>query len=113
MSVDNPDVVDAIGTDRTSGTVVLTVSDHLGWGDDADEHIAALKLKLEHYVHFIRSGQLYEAYPKARDRKAVIEVVQKDPPDTRGHEWLEFVQTELADIGLDFSWRVLERDDAP
>jgi hypothetical protein len=113
MSVSEPDVVDVISTDRESGKVVLTVSDHLGWGDEADEHVAALQAKLEHYVDFIKSGQIYDAYPKAAARQSVIEVVHMIPPDARGEAWLESARAQLAAAGLVLSWSVLREDDAP
>ena len=38
MSVDQTNVVDAIGLDNQSGELVLTISDHLVWGDAKSEH---------------------------------------------------------------------------
>ncbi len=69
MSVSDADVIDTIGTDRETGDIVLTVSDHLGWGEDSKEHIAALQRKLERYVDFVQSGQIHEEYPQAAGRR--------------------------------------------
>jgi hypothetical protein len=107
MSVCEPDVVDAIGTSRESGRVVLLVSDHLGWDAETDEHVIALEAKLQRYVDFIRSGQLQQEYPKAAGREAEIEVVLMVPADVRGEAWLESARAQLEAAGVVLSWNVL------
>ena len=67
MAVDNPNVIDAIGTDQTTGEVVLTISDHLEW-DDRNEHLLILQEKINRYIGFIETGELREKYPGAEAR---------------------------------------------
>jgi hypothetical protein len=76
VSVDNPKVVDVVGTDRVTGGVVLTISDHLEW-DDANEHLLALQAKINSYLDFIESGQLLEEYPAAQGKLISIELLCK------------------------------------
>lgn len=42
MSIEQADVIDAIVVDKETGQVVLTISDHLEWGDD---HLLLLQEK--------------------------------------------------------------------
>ena len=110
MSVSESDVIDMIGTDRETGDIVLTVSDHLGWGEDSKEHIAALQRKLERYVDFVQSGQIHEEYPQAAGRRVIIQVLQMIAPDSCGESWLVSARTQLAAVGLPLSWRVPDLD---
>ena len=77
MSVDQTNVVDAIGLDNQSGELVLTISDHLVWGDAKSEHFFLLQEKLNKYLSFVEGGEILEAYPDAAGRKVVIDVVCK------------------------------------
>src|ERR1700681_2135590 len=67
MSLDNLEVVDAVGTEKDGGTIVLTIFDAWDW-DDRREHLLALQAKLNSYFAFVESGQIYEAYPSAAGR---------------------------------------------
>jgi hypothetical protein len=75
MTIEQPDVVDFILVEPESDTV-LTVSDHLPW-DDEKEHLLRLQEKLNAYVRFIESGELYQKWPDAQGRPITIEVVLK------------------------------------
>jgi hypothetical protein len=104
MAVDNPDVIDLIGTAREDGAVVLTISDHLRW-DRRNAHLLALQAKINRYLEFIESGQLAEEYANARPGVPVrIEVACKYPPSPDGEEFLSQVRDTLAETGLGFSW---------
>lgn len=63
MSVENPNVIDIIHTDKDGGHVTLTVTDHLEWGDG--EHLLKLQDKLNKYLAFVESGEIFEKYPGA------------------------------------------------
>jgi len=81
MSVDNPEVVDAIGTEIATGDVVLTICDHLEW-DDVESHLHLLSEKINRYLGFIESGELLENYPNAAGKPVRIDVYLKFPlPD--------------------------------
>jgi hypothetical protein len=81
MSLDKLEVVDVVGTERDSGTVVLTVFDAWDW-DDERAHLLALQAKLNAYFGFVESGQIYEAYPAAAGKALRIDIVSRYPvPD--------------------------------
>lgn len=85
MAVDNAEIIDAIGTERGTGDVVLTISDHLSWGTEHDEmHIEVLSEKLAMYEDFIATGQLQESFPNAINRLPVISVACMEEPSDRG-----------------------------
>ena len=79
MAVDNTRVVDAIGIEKEDREVILTIADQLDWEKER-EHLNLLQDKINTYVSFIEGGELLEAYPDAKDRKAVINVIGKQEP---------------------------------
>ena len=104
MSVDDSRIVDAIGVDRTSGEVILTVADHREWNDA--EHLELLQLKLNAYLAFIESGEIVESYPDARGRQIRIDIVCKFEPDKGAGEFLSHAQEAVRSAGFAISWRV-------
>lgn len=84
MALENPTQVDAVGTERASGVVVLTLFDGWDW-TDASSHLTALQAKLNAYFEFVESGQLEESYPEAQGRPRRLEIIVKHPipPDAQ------------------------------
>jgi hypothetical protein len=74
MSVDNPDVIDIIGVETVSESLVLTISDHFDWSEEA-VHFEMLEAKLNAYLRFVESGELEERYPSGRGRRIVFRIV--------------------------------------
>ena len=106
MSVDHSDGIDAIGIERTTGNVILTIADHLDW-TDADAHEIKLQAKLNAYLRFVESGQMLDAYPNARGRVVVFDVVLRVPPTPRENDFFDRVRQILADAGFELRARVL------
>lgn len=77
MSIEQENVLDFVGIDKSSNEVVLTISDHLVWSEEIEEHIFKLQEKINKYIAAIESGELVEKYPEAKNRKPVIKIVGK------------------------------------
>jgi len=105
MSVTTSNVVDFTSI-SPKGDVVLTISDHLEW--DNNEHILILQDKINAYLRFIESGDIYQQYPKAKGRNIMIEVVVKYDPDRNGKIFLDGVKEILNRAGYEFRFRILE-----
>lgn len=103
MSVLEPDTIDIISTDR-QGRVVLTVTDHLRWDDE--KHLAILQKKLNAYLAFAESGEIYEKYPDARGRKFLFRVSCKFRPDAAGLDFLAGVKEIVEKAGFEFQYDV-------
>lgn len=106
MSIEDTQIVDFISTDPISGDVVLTATDHLEWGDR--HHLMALQDKLNSYLAFIESGEVYESYPNAEGKKLRIEVICKCPPDEEGKSFLGRAGEVIGRAGFGFGYRVHE-----
>ena len=105
MSVDQRGIVDFIGT-KPSGDIELTISDHLPW-DKENTHLVILQDKINDYLDFIESGQLFESYPSAKGKIISIAVMLKYHPSGDGPEFLERCKKTITDTGLGFRWEML------
>ena len=105
MSIDQQGGVDSIGKDLSKNEVVLTISDHLEWGDN--EHLLKLQEKLNAYLSFLESGEIYEAYPDAEGASFVIDIICKYDPDPQGKAFLDQVEEIVSNAGFGVRWSVL------
>ena len=103
MSVEQRRVVDAVGISKQDGQVILTIADHLPWTPD-NEHLLILQDKINDYVAFVESGEIYDSYPQARGRKIEIQVVCQYPPSGEGVRFLELARETVRKAGLHFSF---------
>jgi hypothetical protein len=99
MSIERTDIVDIISTDRMTGDVILTISDHLDWSDTT-AHQRLLQVKLNRYLAFIEGGEMEQSYPDAKGRSAAIEVVFKFVPDDGGRAFLAKARDLITDAGF-------------
>jgi hypothetical protein len=79
MSIEQRKVVDAIGTEKLSGVIILTIADTLDWSD-VRSHLLTLQSKINDYLDFIESGEIYRTYPSASGQKIKIDLVFRYPP---------------------------------
>lgn len=106
MSIDQAQVVDAVGLDPLSGEVVLTISDHLDWSD-VENHIVLLQEKLNAYLAFVESGEIVESYPKAIGRKARIDLITKFEIVRDAQATIARMSEILRGAGIEFRTAVL------
>ncbi|MEB0059971.1 MULTISPECIES: DUF6572 domain-containing protein [unclassified Variovorax] len=77
MTVEITSIVDAVGTDTGTNEVHLSIFDHLPW---STYHLRLLQDKINAYLGYIESGEIYASYPTARGRTLVIDVFAKFRP---------------------------------
>lgn len=77
MTIENSSSIDAIGTDKVTGAVHLSIFTHLRWEREA---LHLLQEKISSYLGFIESGELVGAYPSAGGQQVVIDVFCKFRP---------------------------------
>ena len=112
MTVTDITTVDAIGIDRITGEVVLTIADHLDW-QRPHEHLSILQAKLNGYAAFIESGELMTAYRDAEDRRRRIDVVFKFEPTEGALRFLNTAKGTLRAATISLTWCVFNPSDAP
>lgn len=101
MTIEQADAIDMIGTDKTTGAVHLTISDHLEWNS---EHLFKLQEKLNAYLAFAESGELLSAHPDAEARTIVFDLVLKHRPDDEAALFLERVGALIEQAGFAFHY---------
>lgn len=106
MSVEDKNKIDAISTNKQS-QVVLTISDHLEWNDN-NEHLIILQDKVNSYMDFVESGQIYESYPSAVGKNIIIQIVFKFLPNKKGEEFLGKIEKIIKENSYDFNYYQLE-----
>ena len=99
MSLESPNIVDAVGIDEVSGTAMLTIADSWDWSNET-EHLLALQEKLNSYFAFIETGEIYDSYPKANGRKLMIEIIGKYPLPLRARNFLEKAREAAALLNI-------------
>jgi len=108
MSIDHPKVVDAIGISRTTGDVDLTIADQRDWSD-VEAHLLALQEKINAYLDFVESGDVYREYPTASEKKLKILIMFRfPPPDGKSFAFLARAEEFLLSRGFGFAHRVFE-----
>ncbi len=108
MSVEQRKVVDCVGIGRADGRAILTISDHLPWLPD-NVHLLVLQNKINDYLAFIESGEIYESYPQARGREIEIQVMCKHPPSGDAARFLELAGETVRRAGFHFSAKTVEQ----
>ncbi len=99
MAVDQVNMVDIVSLDL-QGRCVLTISDHLVWGDG--NHLLVLQAKLNRYLAFIESGELIENFPDYAGSPVVIKIALKYKPDSDGIRFLALAGEVIESAGFHF-----------
>lgn len=105
MTIEQPDLVDFILVEP-EGDTVLTISDHLPW-DDEKQHLLRLQEKLNAYVRFIESREIYQKWPDAAGKPILIEVVLKHPVPAKSLWFFEKATAAIMGAGYKFRVRAL------
>jgi hypothetical protein len=106
MGLENPNVIDVAGMERDGSAIVLTIADAWDWSDEPS-HLVALQRKLDAYLAFIETGQVFEVYPEAEGRLVVIDVVASVPAAAAGLELLHLAHVVAKELGASVTHRVL------
>lgn len=101
MTILDKNTIDSIGIRASDGAVNLVISDHLAWGDECGTHLLVLQDKLNSYIGFIESGEIYSAFPTATGKKLIINIYFKYPPPAEGLKFISQVESILNDIGIE------------
>lgn len=106
MSLKKPKELDFIGIDKESGTVELSIIDDLDWVDE-ENHLLLLQEKINCYLAFIESGEIYQSYPQAIGREICITIYTKFTPTLLGLEFLTKAHEVIEQAGFTlkcFGW---------
>jgi hypothetical protein len=107
MSVDQTNTIDFATIDKASGDLWLTISDDLPWGENEGDHLAILQNKINAYLGFIESGEVFNKIPDARGRSIVINLVAKFSPTQKANGFLMKARTAIEGAGFRFQFSLI------
>lgn len=82
MGVQNTNEVDMISLNKETGICTLTIIDSLDWRNE-EEHLLLLQEKINVYLSFIESGEVYTTYKPSKGKKFEIKICFKESiPDS-------------------------------
>lgn len=106
MSIIDKDKIDSIGINKENGNVMIAISDHLDWSNEY-EHLIMLQDKLNSYLSFIESGEIYESYSKAKDKDIEIIIYAKYDITEKAKEFLNVAYNRIVEAGFSLSCEVV------
>jgi hypothetical protein len=110
MAIDQTTVVDSIGFDPNKDQAQLIIADHLGWAEsdgNDKEHMYLLQEKINSYLRFIESGEIYSVYPQAKGKTLLIRIIAKYDMPANAKEFFNRVQDELFASGYKITFERL------
>ena len=96
MTVEQSELIDTVSLDLAAGTCTLGILDDLVW-DDA--HLQLLQAKLNSYLRFIESGEIYAQYPAAQGQDFAIEILCIYAPGATANLFLATVENIINEAG--------------
>ena len=102
MTVEQTSVVDIAYVDRETGIVHLSVTDHLQWDG---EHLLVLQEKINCYLSFVESGEVFDTLPEAEGKDIQIELITKYKPTEEALHFFGHAEAFLREEGIGFAHR--------
>ncbi len=99
MTIEQTDGVDFVSIDHKSGDVFLLISDHLEWDEDG-EHLLLLQEKINAYLRFIESVEIYDRFPQLKGKKIVINVANKFPFSEQADRFFKLASDVITKAGF-------------
>jgi hypothetical protein len=108
MGVENTNQVDIIGINKETGICTLTIVDSLEWTDEY-EHLVILQEKLNTYLSFKESGEIYKTYTpsegkEGKDFEINIRFMNPISPDCE--HFLQHASKIVSDAGFTLTYSV-------
>lgn len=105
MGVQNTNEVDIIGINKETGICTLTIIDSLDWRNE-EEHLLLLQGKINVYLSFIESGEIYTTYTPSKGKKFEIKICFKESIPDSCILFLQQASKIIADAGFFLTYSV-------
>lgn len=103
----NTKQIDAIGTLNNTGKIILKIFDHLDW-EDEKKHLFLLQDKINNYLTYIESGQIYEKFPNANNVLKIISISFLNMLSTNAIKFLDNSAKIVEDAGFKLTYSISE-----
>ncbi|MFD0588389.1 DUF6572 domain-containing protein [Paenibacillus sp. GCM10027627] len=105
MALQKTNELDAIGVDNITGFVTLAIFDSLEWANE-EEHLFLIQEKINAYLEFLESGEIYSVYEHAEGRNIEIKIYFKYDIPQNCMEFLEKAAEIVAVAGFRLNYKV-------
>jgi hypothetical protein len=104
MSIEDLNMIDAIGISDINEKIIMKIFDHLDFSDE-EAHLLLLQEKINRYFSFIESREITETFDDAFEREIVISIDFKYTPTRFTIEFLREAGkiAEEAGYSMEFS----------
>ncbi len=109
MSVKDSDVIDGIGIEKETNTLVLLAVDPFDWKVQEHEHLRSIQKKMNTYVSYIEKKMYSERYPDRGFDGFRIELVFKYRYTNDGERFLASGKKQLRNRGITLVYSVREK----
>ncbi len=106
MSVKETNLIDGMGIEESTATLVLLAADPYPWELQLTDHLRTAQEKINQYVEFLQTGAFREKYPDKRLKGFRIEYVMKYPCPEKAVSFFEAGKAQLREIHIDFDYSV-------
>lgn len=116
MSITNPTVIDIWAIPKSApDSLLLIMVDPLEWGDEAahSEHLLLLQEKINTYITFIESEEIYREIPDARGRQLMIRVLGLHELPEQVDWFFKRIGELLNERGIGFDFELKVTEEAP
>ena len=111
MGIKDINIVDSIGTSITKkNTVSLLISDNLDW-ENEHEHMVIMQNKINTYLNFIESSEIYSKFPKAKGKQFEILIYATHRLTPNAKEFIFKVKNVISKSGYFLSWEYVPLKD--
>ena len=96
---------DSIGVDNNTGVCTLAIIDSLDWKKEED-HLILLQEKMNTYLRFIESGEIYLVYEPANGKELEIKIYFAHVLPSSCQEFIQYISSILSESGIQLAYQV-------
>ncbi|MGF6109395.1 DUF6572 domain-containing protein [Pseudomonas frederiksbergensis] len=102
MSITDARIIDFWAIPKEKPQILLVITDHLEWGNKAEEgeHLLLLQEKINTYIAFIESGEIYTEIPGALGKSPTIRLIAKYELPEQAEYFIARVTEVLEGVGI-------------
>lgn len=108
MSVEQTQVIDVVYIDNRAREVVLAITDDLSWDEAEVQHLLLLQEKLNTYLRFAESGEMWRRHPNSAGRRIRICVIAKHALSLGAQRFYDRAAATMGSSGISLRVKCLD-----
>ncbi|CAI8703433.1 DUF3846 domain-containing protein [Pseudomonas sp. IT-P2] len=114
MSILETKIVDICAVPKAEpDKVVMVIADHLGWeASEEGDHLLMLQEKINTYITFYESGEVFDSLPSAHGKRPVIRIIGKFQLSSEAETFIDSATAVLRNAGIELEFVLKEASGA-